>query len=255
MTRVFENRWAACFALALPCCLAWFAANCPAAEDAPLLTVKRLVHPMCIDGKLAEPCYNDPPTVARFVVAGAPDAQPQPTKAWLFWDPDRLIFAFQVEDKQQVARPRSDREHDVDAQDRVEIFLWSGRASDAYYCVEIGARGAIHDYAARFYRKFDDGWAPAAMQVAVTSTETGYCVEGELSRAALEAAGFRLRAGEELHCGLFRADFTPGRPAEPTWICWVDARGSQPDFHVAKSFGRIRLAAETRLGAYRRSDP
>ena len=60
----------------------------------------------------------------------------------------------------------------------------------------------------------------------------------------MEAAGFALREGEQMRCGLFRADFQPGQPDNPTWICWVDARGPKPDFHVAESFGRIRLVGQ-----------
>lgn len=218
---------------------------CHASDDRPMLNVTQLSGEIRLDGKLDEACYKSPPTVADFVVAGAPESRPQPTKAWLFWQPERLVFAFEVQDEQIVAAPRSQQEHDVDAQDRVELFLWSGRKNDTYYCVEVGADAAVHDYAARFYREFDDAWAPAGLQVAVTRTRSGYCVEAELSRAAMEAAGFQLRAGEQLRCGLFRADFQPAQPDNPTWICWVDARGPKPDFHVAESFGQMRLLNET----------
>ena len=160
---------------------------------------------------------------SRFRRGRRPDARLQPTKAWLFWQPERLLFAFQVHDEEIIAAPPSNRESDVDPQDRVELFLWSGDKSDTYWCVEVGAIGAVHDYAARFYRKFDQAWSPAGMQVVVARTATGYCVEGELSRAALEKMGFALCAEESVRCGLFRADFTAARPKDPTWICWVDA--------------------------------
>ncbi len=217
---------------------------CRAADDPPWLLVHRLTDEVRIDGRLQEACYRSPPTVSDFRVAGAPDARPQPTRAWLFWHPDRLVFAFEVQDQQVVAREPSDREQDVDSQDRVELFLWSGDKDETYYCLEIGARGAVHDYAARFYRKFDDAWTPVGLQVAVTRTPAGYCVEAALPRAALEAANFQLRPGAQFRGGLFRADFAPDRADDPTWICWVDARGPQPDFHVAESFGWIRLVDE-----------
>jgi hypothetical protein len=44
---------------------------------------------------------------------------------------------------------------------------------------------------------------------------------------------------------LFRADFRSGAPQDPTWICWVDANGPQPDFHVAASFGEAILSLES----------
>ncbi len=169
------------------------AIGCQAADDPPMLHVKRLTSEVRIDGRLDEACYQSSPTVTEFVVAGVPGARPQPTKAWLFWHPERLVFAFEVHDKQIVAARQSAREHDVDAQDRVELFLWSGRQNDTYFCLEVGAHGAVHDYAARFYREFDDAWTPAGMKVAVALTPSGYCVEAELPRAAVEAAGFKLR--------------------------------------------------------------
>jgi hypothetical protein len=218
-------------------CALWPRAVPPGARwDAP-----ELAGGLNVDGRLTEACYREQAALTSFVVAGKPSAQPQPTHAWLFWDPDRLIIAFDASDAQIVAAPETGRERDVDAQDRVEVFLWSGRADAPYYCIEVGARGAVHDYAARFYRRFDDRWTPVGMKAAVASTPAGYQVEIVLPRAAIEAAGFRLQAGERLRCGLFRADFRPGQPESPTWITWVDAHTKQPDFHVAGAFGEIVL--------------
>lgn len=92
------------------------------------LCVPALACNAVIDGSLNEPCYRQPPLVSRFVIAGQPKAQPQATKAWLFWHQERLVFAFDVEDADPVTAPRSNREKDVDGQDRVELFLWSGKA-------------------------------------------------------------------------------------------------------------------------------
>ena len=208
------------------------------------LLVPRLAGDLRVDGNLDEACYRLNPPLTNFVVAGDPATPAPATKAWLFWQPDRLVFAFEATDTNLVAAPKSPREHDVDAQDRVEIFLWSGNPNDTYYCVEVGARGAIHDYSARFYRRFDDAWSPPQMKIAVATTPSGYRVEAELPRAAVESAGFKLRAHASFRCGLFRADFRLNAPDNPTWICWVDARGPKPDFHVAESFGTLTLIDE-----------
>ncbi|MHB8521399.1 MAG: carbohydrate-binding family 9-like protein [Limisphaerales bacterium] len=212
------------------------------ASGGPVLKVPEWPGRVTVDGKLNEACYRTPPSVARFVVAGNPAQQPQATKAWLFWQPERLIFAFECEDADIVAPPPSRKEHDVDLQDRVELFLWSGRKPDAYYCLEIGALGAVHDYRARFYRRFDDAWSPATGEYAVSRSAHGYRVEGALSRAAIEAMGFHLEAGARWRVGLFRADFSSrSERSQPTWITWVDAATPQPDFHVPESFGEIVL--------------
>jgi hypothetical protein len=207
----------------------------------PTLRVPPLSGELLVDGRLTESCYQAAPLVENFTVAGHPAMQPQSTKAWLFWQPERFVFAFDVEDSAIVASPPSANKRDVCGQDRVEVFLWSGRKRDTYYCLEIGARGAVYDYAARFYRQMDDSWSLAGWKYAVFVTERGYSVEGEISRAAMEKMGFALRPGARFRVGLFRADFTPGGPAEPTWICWVDAKGPQADFHVAGSFGKVIL--------------
>jgi hypothetical protein len=199
--------------------------------------------PIRIDGKLDEPCYRTWSPVANFVIAGRPDKQPSKTKAWLFWQEEGLSFAFDCEDKDLVAAPPSAKEHDVDGQDRVEIFLWSGNLKDVYYCIEIGARGALHDYSARFYRQFDDGWSLEGLEYVVNPTATGYCVEGAIPRPALEKMGFSLKPGAACRLGLFRADFaSEDGENEPTWITWVDAKGPKPDFHVAPSFGRCTFS-------------
>jgi hypothetical protein len=92
------------------------------------------------------------PAIEDFVVAGQPSLRPARTQAWLFWQSERLIFAFKCRDDEILAAAPSAREHDVDRQDRVELFLWSGNPKDAYLCLEIGARGAVHDYKGKFYR-------------------------------------------------------------------------------------------------------
>jgi len=207
----------------------------------PELAVPRIAGEVRVDGSLSGACYAAHPPLADFTVAGEPGRRAQPTRAWLFWRPEELIFAFSAVDSQIVAAPESGHGLDVSAQDRVELFLWSGNPDDTYYCIEIGARGAVHAYAARFYRKFDESWSPRGMKVAVIPTASGYQVEGSLPREVMESCGFRLEAGRKIRCGLFRADFQPGRPNDPTWICWVDSRGPRPDFHVAASFGTITL--------------
>lgn len=196
-----------------------------------------------VDGKLNEPCYRTAPPVDRFVTVGQPGKQAPATKAWLFWQRERLIFAFECADANIVAAKPSSNKHDVDGQDRIEVFLWSGRAEDPYYCAEIAAQGALHDYAARFYRRFDDAWSMPGLEYTSLRTPKGYCVEGTISRAGLEKMGFRLEGGARWRIGLFRAEFASPH-GQPDWITWVDAKGPKPDFHVAESFGQCLLGPE-----------
>jgi hypothetical protein len=56
----------------------------------------------------------------------------------------------------------------------VELFLWSGRETDAYFCLEIAAAGAVHDDEAKFYRRFDDAWRAGGWGYAVKPRPGGY---------------------------------------------------------------------------------
>lgn len=208
---------------------------------AAVLNVPALDGAVTVDGALDEPCYRRAALVTDFVIAGDPERRAAATSAWLFWSGERLVFAFDCDDTTLVASAPTRNERDVDPQDRVELFLWSGREGDGYYCIEIAARGAVHDYEAKFYRRFDDAWMPRGWDCAVRSRPGGYVVEAALPQAALETMGFRLGAGERWRAGLFRADFAAGRPESPDWITWVDARTPQPDFHVAGAFGTLVL--------------
>jgi len=199
--------------------------------------------PPCIDGRLDESCYRNTPALQSFVIAGNPSQLPSPTKAWLFWNSENLILAFDCQDTAIIAKEPSGNERDVDGQDRVELFLWSGNPRDTYYCIEIAARGAVHDYSCRFYRQFDSTWSYSGWRHDVTQTPQGYQVEVSISRGALQQCGLDLKPGRRMRAGLFRADFVSAQPnAEPRWITWVDAPIPKPDFHVAESFGQCRLS-------------
>lgn len=204
-------------------------------------SVPFLTTSIIVDGELDEACYRQPALVSEFVIAGEPERKPARTQAWLFWDHEQFVFAFDCDEASLVASPASANEGDVDPQDRVELFLWSGHEADPYYCLEISAKNAVHDYSARFYRKFDDAWSPTRWQHAVKLRPGGYQVEAELSREALGKMGFSLRPGECWRAGLFRADFSPAHPDRPNWIAWIDPHTPQPDFHVAGAFGTLKL--------------
>lgn len=207
------------------------------------LEIPHLTCPVVIDGRLDEDCYQRAARVPALVVAShATTDQAPPTEAMAFWNEEHLVFAFDAVDRRvQASRPGT-RESDVDRQDRVEVFLWSGRAGDSYACIEIGAMGAVHDYLARFYRHFDSTWSPGKWTHAVSSTPRGYRVELALPAESLLKLGLPLARGTRWRLGLFRADFTPGEhDGAPTWMTWVDAGTPEADFHVAESFGELVL--------------
>jgi Carbohydrate family 9 binding domain-like len=199
--------------------------------------------PITVDGLLAEACYLNRPAITQFTQASNPSEVVPATESWLFWNEGGLSFAFRVVDSNLAAQVASDDEHDVDHQDRVEVFLWSGNTNDPYHCIEIAAQGAVHDYLARFYRKFDDDWQAPGCKTMVTRNESGYIVEGHLSAEGLAQMKYPLASGKTWSIGLFRADFDR-YAGTPTWINWKDSGSKDPDFHVATAFKTVRLAAE-----------
>ncbi|HRZ99331.1 MAG TPA: carbohydrate-binding family 9-like protein [Candidatus Paceibacterota bacterium] len=201
-----------------------------------------LTEPVRVDGRLGESCYERLVPVTDFKVASRPGAKAPVTKAWLQWDERGLWFAFAAHDLTLVAAPPTRDEHAVDVQDRVELFLWP-EGSRNYFCLEIAPDGAVHDYAAKVYRQFDDSWTPTGAVFAANRTADGYGVEGFIPIAALADLGLRpWRAGTRFHLGLYRADFRPGALDDPLWLTWVEPNLPQPDFHVRAAFAPVALA-------------
>jgi len=205
------------------------------------LSIARLTELLQVDGRLDEPCYQRVIPVTDFKVASQPGVEARPTQAWLQWNEAGLWFAFAAQDTTIMAAPPTADEHAVDAQDRIEIFLWP-QDSQGYFCLEIAPDGAVHDYAARLYRRFDDSWTPAGARSAARRTTDGYAVEGFLPATALHAMGVHSwKSGTRLHLGLYRADFRPEAPDDPIWLTWVEPNLPKPDFHVRATFAPVGL--------------
>jgi len=205
------------------------------------LGIARLTEPLQVDGRLEESCYRRVTPVADFKVASQPGAEASPTRAWLQWNGAGLWFAFAAQDTTLVAAPPTGDEHAVDAQDRVEIFLWPPDSPE-YFCLEIAPDGAIHNYAARLYRQFDDSWTPAGAKLVARRTADGYVVEGFIPTSAVRALGVRSwKPGTRLLLGLYRADFRPDAPDDPIWLTRVEPNLPKPDFHVRATFAPVEL--------------
>lgn len=219
---------------------------CSLDKETPfILEIPHVNGPFVIDGILDEACYREHAPLTAFVVAGDSARAAPPSKAWVLWNDMHFVCAFECADTTPAHCAPSDNEHDVDAQDRVELFLWNGDPNAAYHCIEAAPGGAVHDYAARFYRQFDSAWSPSGGWMChAAPTPGGYSVEMALPKAAIEAMGILLQAGHLFRIGLFRADFDTLN-GTPTWITWID-HGRVPNFHVAESFGHARLSLPVR---------
>ena len=222
--------------------LGLFSMESMAEDEIPVLKIPRLKTEVKIDGNLTEACYAKHKPLQDFHVAADTKQRAPLTKAWVFWREDKIILAYECEDKQIVAESKSDNEMDVDLQDRVELFIWNGRPRDAYLCLELAPRGAVLDYSCRFYRKFDTSWNAKGLKVASVITKNGYRTEVELPADVVKSFGIKVEKGSEFRAGLFRGNRQTGsKDEEPMWITWVEAGVATPDFHIAESFGRFIL--------------
>ena len=212
------------------------------AGEIPVLKVPRLSTEVHIDGNLTESCYAKHKPLVDFRIAADAKQRPPLTRAWVFWREDKIVLAYECEDKRIVAEPKSGKEMDVDLQDRVELFIWNGRPRDAYLCLELAPRGAVLDYRCGFYRKFDTSWNAEGLKVASVITKNGYRTEAELPAAAARPFGIKFEKGSVFRAGLFRGNRQSGdKDEEAMWITWVEAGVEKPDFHIAESFGRFIL--------------
>ncbi len=101
------------------------------------------------------------------------------------------------------------------------------------------------------------------MEVAASTSEKGYVVEGRIPLATLVELGFpRLAPGARIVCGLYRAEFShdrsgkrvvvketihnrgrklDGPPPLEEWMSWIDPKTPEPDFHVPSSLGWLEI--------------
>ncbi len=178
-------------------------------------------------------------------------------------DATHLYLSWRVRDADVVLRDALRDERGVEGEDRVEIFLSRDGGMRDYFCAEIDPPGRVLDYRSAHYRRFDYAWNWPGLEARGIRTQDGYSVEARIPLTGLERLGFpSLRAGQKLHCGLYRAEFShprssgsaattqsaqrgsPGGTPVENWISWRDPRTDRPDFHVPSSLGLLVIDPE-----------
>lgn len=208
----------------------------------PLRYIPKLPGDVIIDGKLNEPWYRETQPIENFKIAGQPGVMAPATQAWMFWNEDKMVFAFHCADSQIIAKPPSWDDMAVAAQDRAEFYLGSGNEGDPFICFEIAPQGAALTYRARYYRYLNFAWNPESLRYAVSLTPQGYIVEAEIHNEDLREANISLHPGARFRAGLFRSEVQAAeQETEPVWITWIDASEPFPDFHIPRSLGEIVL--------------
>src|SRR5574341_829356 len=73
----------------------------------PRMAIHELRGDLRVDGNLDEPCYRLAEALADFHVACEPRKTAPPTRAWVFWEPRKLVFAFECRDGAIIAAPET----------------------------------------------------------------------------------------------------------------------------------------------------
>ncbi len=157
------------------------------------------------------------------------------------WNDRHLGFRFEVDDDDLVLDESPDPDIATLGSDRVELFFASSPdLLSCYYGAEMEPRGGIHDYEARYHRRFNNAWSFPGLEFSGEILEGGYAVEGKISLDVLRGLGC-LR-GNSMTTGVYRAEFSHGPDGVvQDWISWVNPGGEKPDFHVPSSFGTFHL--------------
>lgn len=196
-----------------------------------------------VDGALNEPDWNNAHRQTDFSFPWEARAVPV-TEFRALCDDNYFYFSFIAHDQDIVVQEKFDTESVVAGEDRVEIFFACDDKLKEYFCLEVDPLGRVLDYAASYYRRFDNSWDWPGVHAAASITDEGYTVEASIPLKSLEALGLpTLGPGWLLKVGLFRADFNHGLISKPQehWISWVDPGTEQPDFHVPNAFGCLRI--------------
>jgi hypothetical protein len=216
-----------------------------------------------IDGRLDEPEWSRA-NVERHFTFPWKKADAPPTEFKALCDDQYLYFAFRAEDADIVVYDKLRDKMDVVFEDRVEMFFSCDPRMEKYYNLEIDSRGRTLDCRNSYYRKSDPTWSCKGLETAGVRLDKGYAVEGRIPLVTLVEMGLpKLKPGERILCGLYRAEFSHDRSGKPVvqketihnrgrrppegpppieeWMSWIDPKTPEPDFHVPASLGWLEI--------------
>ena len=159
-------------------------------------------------------------------------------------DGENLFVSYRVNDSSLRIDTKDDSKKSVDNSDRVELFLRSDKHLDPYYCLEIDPLGRVQDFIARPNRQFDYNWNWPKEDMTIKSYITATCFTVEVAISILSLKKFDLiQKDGTIEAGIYRAKYNQQSNGqfEPTWITWVDPKTETPNFHIASSFGKLKL--------------
>ncbi len=160
------------------------------------------------------------------------------------YDESYLYFSFLAIDDDVIAPEHlRDKDTNVLASDRVELFFRSDELRKPYYSLEMDSKGRIYDSEGIFYESVDGQWNYPSDDLIFKSkvVEDGYHVEGKISLASLRR--LNVLKDSEILAGVYRGEYkhlSDGTVAV-SWISWVIPPSERPDFHIPSSLGKMVL--------------
>lgn len=164
------------------------------------------------------------------------------TKFKALWDGNYLFFCFDVMDNTVHINKTDNSIKSINVSDRVELFFRSNSSLNPYYCLEIDPTPRIMDFKAYPNNDFDFNWNWPKEDLVIKSSlnKEGFCVEGKISVESLK--DLNLLNNDRIETGIYRAKYNKVRNEfVPIWLTWVNPKISMPNFHIASSFGVLRL--------------
>ncbi|MFI0429370.1 sugar-binding protein [Mariniflexile sp. HMF6888] len=165
------------------------------------------------------------------------------TKFKALWDCNFLFFCFEVLDDNIYVDKADNSFNSINRSDRVELFFRSNASLDPYYCLEIDPTPRIMDFKAYPNKNFDFNWNWPKENLIVRSSfnSKGFCIEGKISMASLKK--LNLLHDNMIETGIYRAKYHKSEKSvyEPIWLTWVNPSTETPNFHIASSFGILKL--------------
>lgn len=206
-------------------------------------TVKQIAHKqLAITGKGDHTLWNKADNLFDF--SSPWDSEKiKPIEFKALYDKETLFFCFEVEDADIHIDTTDNTIRSINESDRVELFFRSNELMDPYYCLEIDTASRIMDFKARSNKQFDFAWNWPSGDIKVKSSieRNHFTVEIAISLASLANLGL-LKEGK-IETGIYRAKYNKQENGnfEPTWITWVNPETATPNFHIASSFGILKL--------------
>lgn len=209
--------------------LATFAA---AEDDLPVhvYPAPRATAPPVIDGKLAEPCWDEAPLASGFVWYNSLEPLAVQTSFGLTWDDDALYLGVRCDEPaidKLTPLPAPPDAHQVFSTEAVEFFLDPAHDHALYYQWAANAAGSVYDS-----RLTEPAFQSGATAVAQLGQQS-WTLE---VRMPWEPLGVHPRQGQVLGFNVCR-DRTLLQARE--WSCWAPVKAN---FHDPERFAHLVLA-------------